>query len=215
MAILQSMAAALVAGESYGPVMDREQRRIPQRRAVGARVEVSDLITMDVRERMTAVDRAALRERVELLCSGERTVVALRRAGVALVALGEYERAQALLTEALEAVDSSGTVRDQVSVRINLGDAYRYAGLFEPAMPLYRHAVALARDACPAVLDYALQHLGKGLHEQGNRTEAVDALRAALDIRRKKGDPELIESTRRALRLVLAESPYGNPAALG
>lgn len=190
-------------------MVDGDASRGVQRRDVVASVEVSDLITMDARERMVPVDRSALRERVRLLLSGERTTAALRRAAVALVALGECERAQTLLTETLERVQSSGTVRDQVSVRINLGDAYRYAGLPERAMPLYREAVALARERCPAMLHYALQHLGKALHERGSASEAVDALRAALALRREHGDPALISSTQRALRLVVADSSYG------
>jgi hypothetical protein len=47
-----------------------------------------------------------------------------------------------------------------------------------------------------------LQHLGKCRVEQGDHEEALACLREALALRTAKGDDALVESTRRALRLV-------------
>jgi tetratricopeptide (TPR) repeat protein len=59
------------------------------------------LIMMDDRQRMVPVDRAELRRAVDRLEQEGSSVSALRHAGVGLVALGEYERAEQVLLRAL------------------------------------------------------------------------------------------------------------------
>ena len=48
-------------------------------------------------------------------------------------------------------------------------------------------------------IDFALQHLGKALVDAGRPARAATLLEEALELRRERGDAQLIESTEFAL----------------
>jgi tetratricopeptide (TPR) repeat protein len=116
--------------------------------------------------------------------------------------LGEHDAAVARLRESLTLADALGDERRAVVALIRLGEAHRCAGEPRAAEPLLQDALARAEAAAPDLLDFALQHLGKALLDVGDTTRAREHLERALELRHAKGDAELIESTRAALRLV-------------
>lgn len=120
----------------------------------------------------------------------------LRQAGVGLIALGEYARAQQVLGAAVE---RAANPHQKVAALVNLGDAHRYPGELDAAEPVYQRAIALAQSECPAALHFALQHYGKHLVDARKPKLAVEVLTEVLSIRRRIGDPALIASTEDAL----------------
>lgn len=85
-----------------------------------------------------------------------------------------------------------------VSNLLRLATAYQYQNRHEEAEPLFEEAVARARQE-GFMEDYALQHHGKSLAEQGRWDSAIACFERALALRTAKGDAGLIESTTEAL----------------
>ncbi|MFI5533852.1 tetratricopeptide repeat protein [Kitasatospora sp. NPDC051853] len=154
------------------------------------------LITLDATGRMVPADRPALERAVAaLLTTAPTDPRELRRAGVGLLALGRLPDATALLAQALTRAE--GPTR--IAVRINLGDAHRYAGALDKAEPHYREALRLARAEHPGLAHFCLQHLGKHRTDQGRLAEARTLLTEALTLRQVLGDADLVASTEAAL----------------
>ncbi|HEX2143318.1 MAG TPA: tetratricopeptide repeat protein [Glycomyces sp.] len=160
--------------------------------------QITELIATGNDGRMYATEPEKLRRLVHYeLARGDRLLQPeLRQVGVGLVALGDYARAQRVLSEAL---DRAQTPRQRVAALINLGDAHRYPGELDAAEPLYEEAIELARAESPNTLHFALQHYGKHLIDARRPHLAVEVLDEVLVMRQKIGDPALIASTQEAL----------------
>ncbi|MFJ2777380.1 tetratricopeptide repeat protein [Kitasatospora sp. NPDC087315] len=144
-----------------------------------------------------------------------RTRVLALWVGIGLVSLGDYHDARAFLCQALDLATASGNIRAVIATELNLGDAYRYAGEAETADVLYRKALNTARSRHPELVDFALQHFGKHLMEQGDLVPARAHLREAWRLRIAKGDTGLIESTQAALdrvELLIGQAATGTAA---
>ena len=158
-------------------------------------MRIFDLITYDDELRMIPADTAELETEVDRHSRGEG-YQQLRAAGVGSIALGRYDAARDLLVRARELADTQTRL---IAVEINLADAHRYAGDLVEAERLCRRALATARSDSPDLIDFAAQHLGKCLTDQGRFDDARDALNEALRLRLAKGEQSLIDSTRAAL----------------
>ena len=164
------------------------------------------LITQDGDLRMAPTDRdalvaevARLREELDAASDPDRVRALTRWIGVGLLALGQHGEARVFLRRSLELAAAARRTKAEVATGLNLGDAHRYAGDAEAAEACYRSALATARDGCPELLDFALQHFGKHLMERGDLTGARTHLREARRLRIAKGDAELLGSTQAAL----------------
>ncbi|RDG36983.1 tetratricopeptide repeat protein [Streptomyces corynorhini] len=188
------------------------------------------LITQDEDLRMVPTDRNhlavavdGLREDLRALSAGtdlSQARVLARWVGIGLVTLGDPHEARVFLRQALDLATASGNIRAVIATELNLGDAYRYADEAEAADVLYRRALDTARSRHPELVDFALQHFGKHLLEQGDLVSAHAHLREALRLRIAKGDAGLIESTHAALgrvELLIGRAAAGTffPAAGG
>ncbi|MFI9362413.1 tetratricopeptide repeat protein [Kitasatospora sp. NPDC053057] len=170
------------------------------------------LITQDERLRMVPTDRDQLAAAVEGLREDLRALpagtdpnqerVLARWIGIGLVSLGDPDEARLILRQALELATASGSSGAVIATQLNLGDAYRYGGDVETAGTFYRSALGTARSQRSDLVDFALQHLGKHLMEQGDLLSARTCLREAQQLRIAKGDLGLIESTQAALERV-------------
>ncbi|MFD0557557.1 tetratricopeptide repeat protein [Stackebrandtia endophytica] len=158
-------------------------------------MRIFDLITYDSELRMIPTDVAAMEAEVKRHSRGD-SYQQLRAAGVGSVALGRYDAARDLLNRARELADTQTRV---IAVDINLADAHRYDGDLVEAERLCRRALAAARSDSPDLIDFASQHLGKCLTDQGRFDEAREALNEALRLRLAKGEQSLIDSTRSAI----------------
>ncbi|MFE2283868.1 tetratricopeptide repeat protein [Streptomyces sp. NPDC059443] len=172
------------------------------------------LITHDDDLRMVPANREHLAAAAEELRGDLRNRV--RWIGIGLLSLGSYGEACAFLRQALDLAEASGNVRSVIATELNLGDAHRYAGETETAGMLYRDALDAARAGHPDLVDFALQHVGKHLMEQGDLVGARTHLREALQLRIAKGDADLVESTEAALdRVELLKLTDGEAADIG
>ncbi|WP_327388190.1 tetratricopeptide repeat protein [Streptomyces sp. NBC_01207] len=158
------------------------------------------MVPTDHDQLTTAVEK--IREELQALPEGAdiaRARVLARWTGVGLLSLGHHDDARVFLRQALDLAEASGNSRAVIATELNLADAYRYAGEADNADVLYRRALDGARGQHPELVDFALQHLGKHLMEQGSLTPARAHLREALRLRTAKGDAGLIESTQAAV----------------
>ncbi|MFF4392872.1 tetratricopeptide repeat protein [Streptomyces sp. NPDC001552] len=163
--------------------------------------EDSRMVPTDHDQLTTAVEK--IREELQALPEGAdiaRARVLARWTGVGLLSLGHHDDARVFLRQALDLAEASGDSRAVIATELNLADAYRYAGEADNADVLYRRALDGARGQHPELVDFALQHLGKHLMEQGSLTPARAHLREALRLRTAKGDAGL-QGRRRADRI--------------
>ena len=162
---------------------------------------------MDDRLREVAADRAtvesavaAARKRLrEPGLSGAERVATLGYVGTAERILGHHDAAVATLEKCLAHAQELDDARALAVARIRLGEALRCADRLAESEDLLRAAVAETKGT--PLYDFALQHLGKCLTDEGLTTEATAVLEHALRLRREKGDPALVASTEAALEL--------------
>ncbi|MFI6388000.1 phosphotransferase [Nonomuraea sp. NPDC050540] len=147
--------------------------------------KVRQLITYDARRRMAVADHPKLRALVERAPSGEAADHgSLRALGVALLALGEYERAAGHLRRAVEL---AGSPRQVIAARVDLAEVYRHEGDLPGSELICRMALELARAQAPEMAALPLLRLGWTLAGQGRPEAARQALGEALELRRKFG----------------------------
>ncbi|KJS53682.1 hypothetical protein VM98_23800 [Streptomyces rubellomurinus subsp. indigoferus] len=162
----------------------------------------ADLRMVPTDQDQLAAEVKKIREELQTLPAGTdaaRTRILARWAGIGLLSLGNYHDARTFLRQALDLAAASGNTRAVIATELNLGDAHRYAGDAEIADVHYRKALDAAKIRHPELVDFALQHFGKHLMEQGDLASARAHLREARRLRIVKGDTELIESTQAAL----------------
>jgi tetratricopeptide (TPR) repeat protein len=174
--------------------------------------DLSDAVTLDenlremprVPERVAFGIRRARKQLQEAHESGNDTLI-LRTLGYLTDAsriAGDLDAAVSYGTEALERARVSGNRNAEVANLIRLGEAHKYRDEHAIAEQLFRDALALSQEGdAHALHDFALQHLGKCLLEQGRYDESIGYLEQALKLRRAKGSQPLIDSTGRALAL--------------
>jgi tetratricopeptide (TPR) repeat protein len=125
---------------------------------------------------------------------------------------GELDAAVGYGQEALERARSAGNRNAEIANLIRLGEAHKYRDEHETAEALFREALALtSENATDPLHDFAHQHLGKCLIDQGRYDEAIEHLEQALTVRRAKGNQPLIESTEQAIALARAKRDAPTP----
>lgn len=87
---------------------------------------------------------------------------------------------------------------------IRLAEAFKYADMHDLALKTFDQAEEICHaHSFENILDFVLQHKGKCLAEMGKLAEARVSLDEALEIRIRKQDPSLIESTKLAQESLL------------
>ncbi|MBM0066466.1 tetratricopeptide repeat protein [Alkalicoccobacillus gibsonii] len=87
---------------------------------------------------------------------------------------------------------------------IRLAEAFKYADMHDLALETFDQAEEICHaHSLENILEFVLQHKGKCLAEMGKLTEARASLDEALEIRIRKQDPSLIESTKLAQESLL------------
>ena len=112
---------------------------------------------------------------------------------------GDVKLAIETLSKAVEL--SEGTMK--LVNLIRLGEALKYAGQHQQALSNFNVAIdQCAKQEHSQLLDFAYQHKGKCLLELKEVSEANKCFRKAMDLRVRKGDESLIDSTQRALNFI-------------
>lgn len=112
--------------------------------------------------------------------------------------LGQLDPAVRHGEEAVELARALDRPKSLAANLIRLATALQYRNQHDEAEPLFAEGRALAAKV-GVLEDYALQHHGKSLAEQGKWAEAIACFERALALREAKGDAALIASTREAL----------------
>ena len=135
-------------------------------------------------------------------------VALLGELGVWYRILGDLERAEMFLREALQLVaEHSLDPRFSIQQRIRLGTVLQWQRRFNQSNALFAELL----DECAALPDaelylaFALQHAGKNFFDQSRFQEALDCFESAQEIRSALNAPrDQLESTELALRLTRA-----------
>lgn len=112
--------------------------------------------------------------------------------------LGQLDPAVSHSEAALALARELGRPKAIISNLIRLATAYQYQNRHAEAEPLFTEALTLSAQE-GFLEDYALQHYGKSLAEQGRWDEAIAHFERALALRQARGDAGLIASTEDAL----------------
>ena len=129
-------------------------------------------------------------------------LAALGRLAPALRIAGRLEEARLAASAAVTLADLLGDTRAAWLNQLRLAHVMQWQGRHDLATPFFERLVAQARAVgeLSDLLDFALQHAGKDLFDQRYFAQAERCFREALEIRQRKGDASLIESSAFALQ---------------
>lgn len=119
-----------------------------------------------------------------------------------LMSLNENLRNAAKSIQEQVVADSrtKGWLRLEATALIRLGIILQHCDQHEQAIQHFDSALALiSKYRLKKLRDFAQQHKGKCLVELGEYEVAGHLFRAALSLRKRRGDHDLIESTRKAI----------------
>jgi kanamycin kinase len=140
----------------------------------------------------------------------------LGRLGDALRVVRKAEEALLLLERGIALARAQGDAKLALANELRRAIALVYAGARGPAGEAFAALFARPEELRAAgLLDFALQHDGKRLAEEGRVPEARARLEEALRLRRERGDPGLIRSSEEALAALPAARPGAPPLAEG
>lgn len=135
----------------------------------------------------------------------ERTkIYLLGLLGVYARMLHNFSLAQKALTSALNLSTSIGDEKSIIVNMIRLAHVYQWQQQYTKSKEIFLKAVTLCqtKQEISIYLDFAYQHLGKCMFDQKEYQQALYYFKQAQDIRLKKGDLSLIESTQLAIDTV-------------
>jgi tetratricopeptide (TPR) repeat protein len=121
--------------------------------------------------------------------------------------LNRLDDAERHLQQALDLARPQGARTSVLVNSLRLAHVYQWQDRFDLAEPIFLDAIRQCEapgSELAEYLDYAIQHYGKCLFEMARYREAEVCFAKALEIRRAKGDDELIASTQWALDVVRA-----------
>lgn len=174
--------------------------------------DLRDVTTQDESLREVATDEATVRsakriaeEQLDISMAKGNSANSIRLFGYlgnVCRILGELTQSVDYLERAVALCRSEQSPKSELINTIRLAEAHKYNGEHKVAEELLRDALlAVDERRLEAHKDFVLQHLGKCRLEQGAMDDAIEYLEQALQLRLKKGDSELIQSTDKALRL--------------
>jgi tetratricopeptide (TPR) repeat protein len=128
-------------------------------------------------------------------------------AGLLFALLGDCKSAKELIEFALARQSGAKRLVDRTVTEIRLAQLAQFAGQLVEAQALLDPIIARCRSdpALESLLDFALQHQGKVLFDQGLFATALDCFNEALELRRIKQLPDLIASTELAIATTTRE----------
>ena len=126
--------------------------------------------------------------------------------------LGKLADAERDLTEAVGIAEQVGLAPLATVMRLRLAHVYQWMKDFTRSTAMFNREIerCLADPELLSFLDFAYQHAGKNLFDQGDFSGARRHFQAALDLRRGKGDQKLMDSSSTALARAIEREP-GSP----
>lgn len=125
--------------------------------------------------------------------------------GVFCRMLGDLTPARRFTLQAIALADEIGDKQASIQNHIRLANVLQWQGDFTAADLMYESLVLQCglEEDLQQYLDFALQHFGKSLFDQGRYREAAGMFQQALDLRLAGGKEDLITSARHALGVTL------------
>lgn len=168
-------------------------------------------VSYDERGHDVANQPAEMRQAIDWLCEQlTRTDLELRQraqvygmCGVFSRTLHDFDAAHRFLQQALDLAQQLDDPRLLFNNRIRLAHVYQWQGLFDRSNALFEDLLTTSLDqpSFAAQLDFLYQHAGKNALDQQQYERAEQYFQQALQLRRVKADPALIESTEHALAI--------------
>ncbi len=123
--------------------------------------------------------------------------------GVYLRMLGDLDQAARYLESAITVAGQANNRNSHLANSLRLAHVYQWQGRFDEADAIFIDSIArcCTDPDLHIYLDFAYQHYGKSLFDQGRFDAAERAFTEALILRQAKGDDFLIESTAYALEI--------------
>jgi len=120
--------------------------------------------------------------------------------------IGNLYRIKGEVKSAIDALSKAVEISDGFKKTVNLirlGEALKYANQHQRALGKFNAAIdRCAKQKHSLLLDFVYQHKGKCLLEIGDNSQATECFQIAMELRVKKGDVSLIDSTQMALNLL-------------
>jgi tetratricopeptide (TPR) repeat protein len=115
--------------------------------------------------------------------------------------LGDLDRAESDLVEAVAIAEQIGIAALITVMRLRLAHVYQWRKDFKRSNEMFEREIerCMADPELSSFLHFAYQHAGKNLFDQNDLPGARRNFQAALELRRKKGDRKLIDSSLAAL----------------
>jgi len=158
--------------------------------------------------RAQPVDAAAMERRARALQAQAAQAVettesarSASHAAMLFTLLGQLEPAAALVEFALARQPLTSHLYDRTVTEIRHAQLHQFAARLPQAQALLQGVIARCRSeaTASALLDFALQHQGKVLFDQGLYRQALGCFQEALVLRQLKKNPELMASTELAI----------------
>lgn len=123
----------------------------------------------------------------------QQRVRLLGELGVHLRTLGDLERAEQVLREAMQIIQVHNLgVKWEIQQKIRLANVLQWKRDFVSSGALFGEAIAVCRSNSDAdmYLDFALQHAGKNFFDQNRLREALVLFEESMSIRSKRQAPQ-------------------------
>jgi tetratricopeptide (TPR) repeat protein/DNA-binding winged helix-turn-helix (wHTH) protein len=166
-------------------------RSLPEPQNQDARIDIAEAHLGEALGDFHRTQRMAAAAELKAQRQGSRLLLAQakEREGWAWDELGEYEKAEKVLSEARDLFAASGNPRDSAIVLLDLADVYSDRSQFLAARDSYTEALRLFRQTgAQQKIALTLSSLGSLLYEQGMLEEAKKCQEDALRIDREIGN---------------------------
>lgn len=175
-------------------------------------------VSYDERSHDVANQPAEMRQAIDWLCQQltradlepRQRVQVYGMCGVFSRTLHDFDAAHRFLQQALDLAQQLDDQQLLFINRIRLAHVYQWQGLFDRSNALFEDLLTTSRDqpSLASHLDFLYQHAGKNALDQQQYELAESYFLEALQLRRVKADPALIESTEQALAVVQQRRPH-------
>ncbi len=167
----------------------------------------SDINPTDLRDYATNVQdhlkaTAVLQNHLIKIECNKARVKALGQLGSLLRRISKLDEARQCFEQAIEVVQSNNLNQKYLLTNsIRLAHTYQWLEKFDLSNALFSEVIKNCLDSSnlKLYLDYAYQHAGKNYFDQKSYELALSYFNKALKIRLKKGNPELVTSTKIAI----------------
>jgi tetratricopeptide (TPR) repeat protein len=125
--------------------------------------------------------------------------------------LREFSQAEGALLSAITVAEENNNPKGILVNKIRLAHVYQWRSAFEKSNKIFKGLLEqAAKEAGVAeYLDFIYQHAGKNLFDQKDYEHAILFFEKALNIRKNKGDAELIRSTEQAIQVGMQKLASG------